>query len=447
MADLITHSLSFSRESVAEYFIKPLFMEMDIRDLVTIRLDVKSNDKLDLIDNLEKITKAYAQGASFTPSTGVTITQKTLTTADFKAEVQQNGKAFLDQVKQVMLKKGYAENDISSTLFEEIILSIFVDGIAADVQRILWLGDTLKETRSSDIPTGTTDADYNVIDGFWKQVIVDIDATTIPVAQFLDINSTTYLDTAAVAEVDTVTLTGTAGTANVTINGTAYLATFATDLTTTATNFVTSHAATILAREGSVVVTAATTTLVVTSGVAGCQISSAIANVSGNLAGTQADTTPSVATGAVKTDAALAMFKAMYAKMPSTLRKRKAEVKFYVTASIADNYRDTMESSSAGSDSSYNAVIDGIRKMAYRNIEIVEFLSWDDYLDSDFGDCRPHRALLTIPANFIVGMDGASDDTDLELFYDQTTQNNVFRAEWKMGVEYLHEDYIVAAYA
>ena len=447
MANLITHSLSFNKESVAEYFIKPLFIEMDIRNLVDIRLDVKSGDKLDLVDNLEKITKAYAQGTSFTSSTGVTITQKTLTTADFKAEVQQNGKAFLDQVKQAALKKGYSENDISSTLFEEIILSIFIDGIAADVQRILWLGDTVKETRSSDIATGTADADYNVIDGFWKKVIEDVDATTIPAAQFLDLNSTTYLDTAAVAEVDTVTLTGTAGTANITINGTAYLATFATDLTTTATNFVTSHAATILAREGGVVVTSSTTTVVVTAGVAGCQISTAIANVSGNLAGSVADTTASVATGAVKTDAALAMFKAMYAKMPSSLRKRKSEVKFYVTASIADNYRDTMESSSAGSDSSYNAVIDGVRRMAYRNIEIVEFLSWDDYIDSDFGDCRPHRALLTIPANFIVGLDGASDDTDLELFYDQTTQNNVFRAEWKMGVEYLHEDYIVVAYA
>ena len=139
MANLITHSLSFTKENVAEYFIKPLFIEMDVRSLVDIRLDIKSGDKLDLVDNLEKVTKAYAQGTSFTSSTGVTITQKTLTTADFKAEVQQNGKAFLDQVKQVLLKRGYAENDISGTLFEEIILSIFIDGIAADVQRIYGL--------------------------------------------------------------------------------------------------------------------------------------------------------------------------------------------------------------------------------------------------------------------------------------------------------------------
>lgn len=45
----------------------------------------------------------------------------------------------------------------------------------------------------------------------------------------------------------TVTLTGTSGTANITVGGTNYLATFTTNLTTSATNFVTSHSATLLA--------------------------------------------------------------------------------------------------------------------------------------------------------------------------------------------------------
>lgn len=44
-----------------------------------------------------------------------------------------------------------------------------------------------------------------------------------------------------------VTLTGTSGTANIVVGGTNYLATFTTNLTTSANNFVTSHAATLLA--------------------------------------------------------------------------------------------------------------------------------------------------------------------------------------------------------
>jgi len=44
-----------------------------------------------------------------------------------------------------------------------------------------------------------------------------------------------------------VTLTGTSGTANIVVGGVNYLATFTTNLTTSAANFVTSHGATLLA--------------------------------------------------------------------------------------------------------------------------------------------------------------------------------------------------------
>lgn len=52
-----------------------------------------------------------------------------------------------------------------------------------------------------------------------------------------------------------LTLTGTSGTANINVGGTDYLATFNTDLATTASDFVTAHAATILT-DWNVVVTA-----------------------------------------------------------------------------------------------------------------------------------------------------------------------------------------------
>lgn len=55
----------------------------------------------------------------------------------------------------------------------------------------------------------------------------------------------------------TITLTGTSGTANVVVGGVNYLATFATDLTTTASNFATAHAAAILTATGAVVTASA----------------------------------------------------------------------------------------------------------------------------------------------------------------------------------------------
>lgn len=93
--------------------------------------------------------------------------------------------------------------------------------------------------------------------------------------------------TVAIAQTRTLTLTGASGTANVTIGGTNYLATFATSLTLTASNFVTAHAATILAAKG-VVVTAANGVLTFANvGVAMPTI--ARTNLTGDLTGTLAD--------------------------------------------------------------------------------------------------------------------------------------------------------------
>ena len=85
-----------------------------------------------------------------------------------------------------------------------------------------------------------------------------------------------------------VTLTGTSGTANVgAVGGLTKLATFTTDLTTSATNFVTSHAAAYLAV--GVVVTCSGAKLCFKPTLLNTAITApTITNASGNLAGTVA---------------------------------------------------------------------------------------------------------------------------------------------------------------
>jgi hypothetical protein len=92
----------------------------------------------------------------------------------------------------------------------------------------------------------------------------------------------------------TVTLTGTGGTANVVVAGVNYLATFDTTLTQTATNFVTDHAATLLAlgytvtSSGAVLTFTADTTAFPTI---------TVANVTTNLNGTLGTVTATASTG------------------------------------------------------------------------------------------------------------------------------------------------------
>jgi len=91
-----------------------------------------------------------------------------------------------------------------------------------------------------------------------------------------------------------VTLTGTSGTANITVGGVDYLATFTTNLTTSANNFVTSHSATLLALGITVTANSGALTFV-----AATETFPTIArtNVSGDLSATIASVTAGATTG------------------------------------------------------------------------------------------------------------------------------------------------------
>lgn len=99
---------------------------------------------------------------------------------------------------------------------------------------------------------------------------------------------------AAVNQVDTVTMTGTSGTATVAgPGGLSFTATFNSDLTTTNSDFVTANAPAYLAR--GIVLTSSTDTLIFTAHVAGSGHTAPTAvNASGNLAGTNVATTANV---------------------------------------------------------------------------------------------------------------------------------------------------------
>lgn len=114
-------------------------------------------------------------------------------------------------------------------------------------------------------------------DGCGNTVLAELQAAyplyTVSIAQEDSVNSSR-----------TVTLTGTSGTVNITIGGVDYTAVFATDLTTSAANFVTARGPAILAATGAVV-TSAGAVITITYATTGFPTITAT-NVSGNLAGT-----------------------------------------------------------------------------------------------------------------------------------------------------------------
>ena len=455
MAELfLPHGFSYSAEDVAKYVVEPLFLDNpDLSELFVIETGIKSSKKLDKFSALEKITKAYAQGTAFTPEGGVTYTQRELAVADMKAEIQENPRKFYDSIKQELIASGVDANDLNSApVLKELVMNLFVRALKLDLIRQGFFSDTVKETMvatgSLYSPSGTLDKHYKEYVGFWTRIINDFTSAVIPAAQFVDINSTTYVNVAAVAGAKSSTLTGTSGTANITINGVAYLATFTTDLTTSAANFVTSHAAAILARHGNCVVTSSGAVITVTAGVPGMNVLvSAPVNVSGNLAGSAASVTTAVKMTTLKADAALAMFEAMWAAAPNELAELNAQglLRMYVTRSVYDNYAKTLRTLN-GSEQSYVNLANGQRTLSFNGIAILNRADWDTRINQDFGGVRPHRALLTTPGNLVFGTDGEEDLMKIEALYDAVGQNNIVRSEYKAGTQYTWTKLIVAAY-
>lgn len=455
MASLVTPSgLTYVQKDLLYQFFVPVFIDNPIlNEQFTLIPDVKTSRELLLISPLDKITKGYQRGTSFTSSTGVTITPKTLTVARMKAQVEQTPDEFWVSVHQILVDSGVDANDIeNSPELKAIIVKAYTDAMTRDAIRQGWLGDTAKETMvatgSLYSPSGTLDVDYKEYTGIWPRVIAAVNAGDIAAAQKVDINSTTYLNVAAVAGAKSSTLTGTSGTANITINGTAYLATFTTDLTTSAANFVTSHAATILARHGRCVVSSAGAVITVTAGLPGMNVLvSAPVNVSGDLAGSAATVTAAVRATTLKAGAAVAILQAMYEARTDELAEFDAtDARFDVTRSIYENYLAYLQTQT-GAEAAFSTLVNGVRTLTFNGIPVMKRPDWDKRIKSaDFGYVMPHRALLSSHKTYVFGTDSTDDMAQVEAWYEKKDQMNYFRTQYCAGTQIVHPIYITAAY-
>lgn len=149
-----------------------------------------------------------------------------------------------------------------------------VDGLCtnATVTEYAWVEG--EECTASEDTYTITLADTDCGDNRLAELQAAYPELTITVASVPSVNSSR-----------TVTLTGTSGTANVNVGGVDYLATFATNLTTTANNFVTTHAAAILTATGATVTANAgvLTFVDATTGFPAITITNATTNLAGTL--------------------------------------------------------------------------------------------------------------------------------------------------------------------
>lgn len=319
-------------------------------------------------------------------------------------------------------------------------------GLAQGILEVFYLADTDKIIEKGEgagtFGNTTTyvaydeDIRFTAVDGLWKN-IMDNAAATPTVDQVKRIT----MANAAVAQVNTITLTGSSGTATVTVKGLAKIATFDNDIADTTAAFVAANAAAYL--EVGLVLTG-TTTLVFTANVAGVGFDVGTAIVlTTDLAGGSVATTANTAAADLAAGEALATFKLMKKGQPKFMKALPKATKFIVaTQSMIENYEDSLGGTTL--ESQRTVMIDGIIKLAWDGIPIFE-MPIDAAIEAyDLG--YPHRALLYVDGEIAPILSSAGKFAESSLAFDGKANHNWTRTQLEMGADYWLPELLVAAY-
>jgi hypothetical protein len=251
------------------------------------------------------------------------------------------------------------------------------------------------------------------------------------------------------------------------VNGVNYLATFATDITTTTGNWITANTAALLLR-GFVVT--GTTTVILTSSIPGQPFAApTITNASGNLTGTVAATTANTSNVALTAGQSYTILSNLYTQAPKVLKNLKtlgkpigkpsiqdgapAETKvnkvFLVTDSIYENYIAYLESIAVAP--AFVQIVEGVDAVTFRGVPVIP-MGWDGYLAADFPSASgalpayAHRAIYMATGNLVIGVQNQSQDQMLMFWYNKDLEQNRFRVKFNMGVNYIHNELLAVAY-
>lgn len=442
MADILTHALTFDKQSVEDLFVTPFFEAVDIRDQITVRTDIKGTEKLNRISRPTKITKRKLV-PGFTPTGTMELTETDLTVKPLAIEFEQNGRAFLNSVFESALAQGFSEDDVENMsnpdIWNQVVLPILADAGHDDLVRQMWFADETKENNSGGIIDNTVDEDYQVYTGFWTRLLNDIESSALPSGQVVGI------DTGAVKQQESQTLSSiTGGVIDLTVNGKSYQQAFNTDSATTIANWVASHAADIGARGVLTGVTVTDETggeikFVAENAGQGFTVVIVSAGTSGSFA--QSGVVANVGHGALDVDQADETFELLIDQTPNELLS--FEQVFIATRSMVRNYVQTLKNT--GTDLAHMVIIDGQKVMTYEGIPIWMRPDWDINIKNDHNSVFPHRAILTTKENLLFGTDGASDDGDVETWYDRNLQLRRYRVQYKAQTLHLHQELMVVA--
>ena len=446
MSNIFTQSITpeFTKQSLTEFFVDPMFMGEDIRGAITVRTDIKGTEKLNKISRPSMITKPKVS-PGFTPTGGFVLSTKDITVKPMAIEFEQNGREFWGSVLQELLAQGYKEDDVEQMktpdIWNKIILPIIAQAGQKDLIRQMWFADPLQQTlNSSYVPTGVIDDNYSGYTGFFANFIEALCLGNIPSAQNISVSTASAGTKMKI--VHTLTVSGSPTSVEVTINGTEYSEAFDTNASTTVINWIATHKATVEALFGThaVVVTNSGAALTIEGKFAGSKFLSSTGVTGTGASWADSGAVAAVAAGALSTDAADTTLGNMVDAMPAEMLE--LDPVFMMSRSMYRNLFNTWKT--LGTEIGNMIRFKGIDTPSYEGIPILIRPDWDIWIKA-LGGVFPNRVLLSPQKNLFFGTDGTSDSEMIETWYNQDAQMRRYRVQYKAQTAYLHNELIVVA--
>jgi hypothetical protein len=445
MSNIFSQSTSpaFKRQAIDEFFIQPMFMAEDIRGLITVRTDVKGTETLNRISRPAMLTKPK-DTPGFTPAGGFNLTYTDITVRPMAMEFEQNARSFWGSIVQQLLASGYKEDDVeqmkSPDIWNKVMLPLIAQAGQDDLIRQMFFANTLAETFASGAPTGVLDTNYTGYTGFMTWLMNDLYAGTIPSGQHVKIASAT---SAVKAE---KILTYTAGTdtfLNLEINGVTYSQAYATSATVTAQNWLTTHKATIEARNGihGVIVTNPSGAAIKVVSKSKGQTFTFTGTVTGSGSVASSGVVVAVKAGSLASNEADTTLESMLDAV--TPEMHEYDLVFMLTSSLWRNLVHTIKDRQTAFGDT--VMKNGLKVPTYEGFPIIVRPDWDKWISVAHNGIQPHRAMLTTSKNLLFATDGTSDSEMIETWYNQEAQMRRYRVQYKAQTAYLHKELVVLA--
>jgi len=461
MSVFITANTNYVGKQSEEIILRPLFAGDDVRQF-GFRIMLTKERKVDLTmwDAIRKKVRAYSGG--FQGGTGSKRIGKQLLLSEFKVESSYTKQDYVNTVYDLVTNgSGTKQNDISGTAVHNAEIKLFGETLQHDVFMSAFLGDKLQQTfdgtnydwsttdatfnaTTGAIIAGGKDVRYNTINGIWREIIGNVEDE--PDVDGNKIKRITMAN-GAIAQNTTVDYTSlTAGTVGLDINNRTFSVAFTTSIAVTLDLFVSTHAATIAAMSPGITVIRSTNLLDFTSDVPGAPMLFDTVTGTGAV-GTIIDVVANVlASTSLSTDEAMTAMKAGINGATKELRSaiRGGKGVFLCTQSFWDNYEETLSSTNpAALESMRDATQNGMPRLKFRGVEL-KVTEIDELLEADTANEYPHRAILTIPDNIVLVMNGSIGET--RMWFNPDENENRQRSQFEMEMDFVEPRLITAIY-